>query len=249
MTALRLDASALLGLAYACTLAVIPLWAWSRTRNLTRGFVWAAGVLLAGYLAVQYAVQPRALFTTVGDFLTACALGIFLSTAAWKRDSAAGFIVPVGIAVAALTQPALWPPTGTAPHAAQATTLYAVQAALHALGVGGLLAALPGWLARQADSDAGDPRELAGLATLGLGLALSSVWAWLNWGLLWHSEPRLNLLVGGWLFLMAGRHAGHAGRGRLATAWKLTGIGILLFAVLGAQFCARWWGQLPLLAW
>lgn len=249
MTALRLDASALLGLAYACTLAAIPLWVWSRTRNLTRGLVWAAAALLAVYLAVQCAVQQRALFTTIGDFLTACALGILLSTAAWKRESVAGFIIPLGMALAALSQPVLWPPMAGAPHAAQATALYIAQAALHALGVGGLLAALPGWIGRGARPDAEDSRELAGLAALGVGLALSSAWAWLNWGLLWHSEPRLNLLAGGWLFLMAGLHAGRAGRRRLAGAWKLIGIGLLLFAVLGAGVCAGWWGPLPLLVW
>ncbi len=246
---LHLDASALLGLAYACTLAAIPLWAWKRTRNLTGGLVWAAATLLAGYLAVQFAMGQRPLFTTLGDFLIACALGILLSVGVWKRASAAGFAVPLAMALAALGWPVLRPPVAAPAPVAQTTALYAVQAALHALGVGGLLAAMPGWYADGAGPRAWKSRELGGLAALGLGLALSSAWAWLNWGLVWRSEPRLNLLAGGWLLLMAGHHAQNAGRNLLAKTWKTLAIGIALFAVLGAELCAGWWGYLPLLAW
>lgn len=249
MTALQMDTSALLGLAYACALAAIPLWAWSRTRRLTKGLVWAAAALLAGYLVAQFGLKQRALFTTLGDFLIACALGILLSSALWRRESAADFIAPLVVAVAALTQPVLWPPAGTVPHAAQATDLYVVQAALHALGVGAVLAAMPSWYARSAEPGSENPRDLASLVALGVGLALSSVWSWLNWGLVWHSEPRLNLLAGGWLLLMGGHHAGRAGKRQVAAIWRTIGVAILLLAVLGAGLWADWWGHLPLLAW
>lgn len=248
MTALQLDTSALLGLAYACVLAAVPLWAWSRTRSLTRWLVWAAAALLAGYLVAQFGLKQRHMFITMGDFLIGCALGSLLSTALWRRESAA-FIGPVVAALAALTQPVLWPPAGTAPHAAQTTGLYVVQAALHAVGVGAVLAAMPSWYARSAESNAENPRELASLVVLGAGLALSSAWAWLNWGLVWHSGPRLNLLVGGWLLLMAGHHAERAAKRQLAAIWRTIGVAILLLAVLGAGLWAGWWGHLPLLAW
>ena len=252
---LWLDASALLGLAYACVLAGLALWVWEQRRADRRvaalrvGLAWAAVALLAGYVLAQGLVVRRVLLVNLGDFLIFGALGALLATQVWQQNAGNGQVVPLAVALAALTFPVFWPPSASPASLEQSTALYAIQAAFHALGAGACMAAMPAWYRTSGAIDVWARRERAGLAVLGLGIGLSSAWAWLNWGIFWRSDPRLNLFLAGWLALLAGFHAGRANHLIWARALKTIGIAILLIAALGAEFIARGWEHLAFVAW
>ena len=250
MSALRLDTSAPLGLAYACLLAALALWVWARVRGgkrvfaIVNGLAWAAAVLLAIFVLAQATLERRVLFVAAKDFLALAALGILLASRLGGAD-ADGDAVPFTVALVALTHVLLWPQSGLQGDPAQTTLLYALAAGLRALGAGAFVAAAPGWWKAQ-PAGLADERERAGLAAMGLGFALSSAWAWLNWGVAWRSDPRLNAMLAGWLLLLAGRQAGHLGWAR---ALKTLGLVVILVGALCGDWIARGWTHLPFVAW
>ncbi len=249
MSALRLDAGAPLGLAYACLLAALAVWVWARARGGKRGFAvvnglaWAAAALLAVFALAQAVFERRPMFVTARDFLSVGALAILLASRLGRSDADEDAI-PLAAALVALTHVLLWPQSGVQEAPAQATLLYALAAGLRALGAGALVAAMPGWAAQR--SSPTDRREQAGLAAMGLGFALSSAWAWLNWGVVWRGDPRLNAMLAGWLLLLAGRQAGNSGRAR---ALKALGLAVILVGALCGGWIARGWTHLPFVAW
>jgi len=250
MSALRLDASAPLGLAYACLLAALAVWVWARVRGGMRGFavvnglVWAAAALVAVFALAQAIIERRPMFVAASDFLAVGALGILLASRLGRSD-AGGDAIPLALALVALTHVLLWPPSISQESPAQATLLYALAAGLRALGAGAIVAAMPGWVAQR--SSLADGREQAGLAAMGLGFALSSAWAWLNWGAAWRSDPRLNAMLAGWLLLLAGRQAGRSSG--WARALKELGLAVILVGALCGDWIARGWTHLPFVAW
>lgn len=249
MSALRLDASAPLGLAYACLLAALAVWAWARVRGGNRGFAvvnglaWAAAALLAAFVLAQTILERRSMFVAARDFLAVGALGTLLASRLGRSD-ADGQAIPLAAALVALTHVLVGPQPAPQGDPAQATLLYALAAGLRALGVGALVAALPGWATQR--SSGTDGREQAGVAAMGLGFALSSAWAWLNWGAVWRGEPRLNAMLAGWLLLLAARHAGNS---RWARALRALGLVVILVGALCGDWFARGWTQLDFLAW
>lgn len=250
MSALRLDANAPLGLAYACLLAGLSLWLWGQRRQDARalaavsGLAWAAAALLGVYILAQAACTQRAMFVAAGDFLAVAALGILLGNRI-GRTNADSDAVPFALALVALTHVIAWPPAAAPGHPAQTTLLYGLQAGLRAWGVGACLAAVPDWWS--AEQKRREPlREWWGLAAMGIGFALGSAWAWLNWGVVWRSDPRLNLMLAGWLLLLAGRQLGQSRWGRVI---KTLGLAVILFGALGADLIARGWPHLPFVAW
>jgi hypothetical protein len=250
MSALRLDASAPLGLAYACLLAGLALWVWEHRRSNERtlaavsGLAWAAAALLGLYLLAQAVFMQRTMFMAAGDFLAVAALGVLLGSRIGRTDADRD-AVPFALALIALTHLIVWPPAAAPGHPAQTTLLYALQAGLGALGVGACLAAVPDWWS--AGQKRREPlREWWGLAAMGIGFALGSAWAWLNWGVVWRSDPRLNLMLAGWLLLLAGQHLGRLGRARVV---KTLGLAVILLGALGADLIARGWPHLPFVAW
>lgn len=250
MSALRLDASAPLGLAYACLLAGLALWVWNRRRGNVRaraigsGLSWAAAALLGLYLLAQMVFARRAMFVGVGDFLAAGALGILLASRMGRADGGRD-AAPFAAALVALTHVILWPPATPLAHPAQTTPLYALAAGFRGLGAGACVAAAMGWWAAESNGGA-DSRERFGLAAMGAGFVLSSAWAWLNWGVAWRSDPRLNLMLAGWLLVLAGRQGGRAAWAR---AVKTLGVAIVLLGALGGGWIAGGWTYLDFLSW
>jgi hypothetical protein len=242
-----LDASAPLGLAYACLLAGLALWVWARARAVSRasavvnGLAWAAAALLGVYVLAQAAFAPRAMFVQAGDFLAVGALGVLLGSRLGRAD-ADKEAVPFAVALVALTHVILWPPAAAPGHPAQTTLLYALGAGLRALGAGACIAAAPGWWSAQS-SERVSWREWAGLAAVGLGFALYSAWGWLHWGVIWRDDPRLNLMLGGWLILLAGQQT------KWARAVKTLGVAVLVVGALCADLIAGGWTHLSFVAW
>jgi hypothetical protein len=121
-------------------------------------------------------------------------------------------------------------------------------ARLHALGVGGCMAALLGTLGARDTRQGQRPAEFASIALMGVGFVLTAAWAWLNWGVAWRNDPRLNLMVAGWLCVVAGRFLRRdALEWGLAAEWA--GVGLMLVGAFAADWIAAAWPGLSFVAW
>ncbi|MDH7490535.1 MAG: hypothetical protein QHH80_13650, partial [Anaerolineae bacterium] len=212
----------ILGIAYAALLTGVGLWLAEymrptlRAQAIVRALAWAAAVLVTAYLLAEAVFQRRSLFVSAADFLATGAVGM-LAVAPLAGGGSASLAGPLVLALAALTHVLTTRSASPVAVPAQQTLLYAAQAALHAVGMGACIAALLG---------AGGRHErhrwtsALGIALMGAGLVLSSAWAWLNWGIAWRNDPRLNLLAAGWLCVVAGQLLRRDGaRWGLAAQW------------------------------
>lgn len=234
----------ILGIAYAALLVGVGLWLAEyarptfQTRAIVRALAWAAAGLVAAYLLAEALLGRRPLFVNVADFLAASVVGMLAAapSAGRGRASPAG---PLVLSLAALTHVLTAGPAGLPAAPAQQTLLYVAQAALHALGIGACIAAL---LGAGGEQEQHRRATAPGIALLGIGLVLSSVWAWLNWGVIWRNDPRLNLLAAGWLCVVAGRLLR-----RDAAQWL--GVALMLAGVFAADLIATGWPGLLFVAW
>jgi len=243
----------LLGLAYATLLAAVGLWladyvrpVW-RAQAVARALAWAAAGLVAAYLLAEAVFQRRPLFVSVADFLSAGVVGM-LAVAPFAGRGRASPSGPLVLGLAALTHVLTAQPANTAAVPAQQTLLYVAQAALHALGMGACIAALLGALGERAIREERLLADGIGMVVMGAGFVLSSAWAWLNWGVAWRNDPRLNLLAAGWLGVVAGHVLRRDGaRWGLAAQWL--GVAIMLVGVVAADLIAAGWPDLAFVAW
>ncbi len=235
---------AILGIAYATLLVGVGLWLAEyarptfRTQVAVRALAWAAAGLVAACLLAEALLERRPLFVSVADFLAAGVVGM-LAAAPFAGRGRASLAGPLVLSLAALTRVLTAGPAGLSAAPAQQTFLYIAQGALHALGMGACIAALLG-----AGGEQKPHRRVAalGIALLGVGLVLSAAWAWLNWGILWRNDPRLNLLAAGWLCVLAGRLLR-----RDAAQWL--GVALMLVGVFAADLIAAGWPGLLFVAW
>lgn len=239
--------TAILGIAYAALLVGVGLWSAEYARPTfqaqaaVRALAWAAAGLVAAYLLAEALLERRPLFVSVADFLAAGVLGMLAAAPSAGRGKAspAG---PLVLSLAALTHVLTAGPAGLSAAPAQQTLLYIAQAALHALGMGACVAALLGALGAVGGQERHRPVAALGIALVGVGLVLSAAWAWLNWGILWRNDPRLNLLAAGWLCMVAGRFLR-----RDAAQWL--GVALMLAGVFAADLIATGWPGLLFVAW
>lgn len=240
-----------LGSAYATLVAAVGLWladyvrpfAWARAAVRVLG--WAAAALVAGYLLAAALVERRPLFLTLSDFLAAASAGMVALASVAGRGKAS----PVGalvLALAALT-PVLAARPDASPAVDQHTPLYTLQAALHALGVGACVAALLGASGARSIREEHRLADDLGIALMGIGFVLTSAWAWLNWGVVWRSDPRLNLMASGWLCVFVGRLL-RAG-GKWESAMRVLGVALMLIGAFGGDWLATGWPGLSFVAW
>ncbi len=240
-----------LGSAYATLVAALGLWladyvrpiAWARAAVRVLGLVAAA--LVAGYLLAAALVERRPLFLTLSDFLAGASAGMVALAPVAGRGKAS----PVGalaLALAALT-PVLAAQPDAPPAVDQHTLLYIVQAALHAIGVGACVAALLGTLGARSIREEHRLADNVGIALMGIGFVLTSAWAWLNWGMIWRSDPRVNLMAAGWLCVCAGRLL-RAG-GKRESALRILGVALMLIGAFGGDWLATGWPGLSFVAW
>ncbi len=253
MDLLRNAGTAILSVAYVALLAAVGLWLAEyarptfRAQAVIRALAWAAAALVAAHLLVSAALQRRPLFVAAPDFLAAGTVGM-LALAPLAGRGRASPVGPLVLALAALGYVLTARPADLSAAPAQQTLVYALQAALHALGVGGCMAALLGALG---DNPTQQERPLArtiGIALWGTGLVLSSAWAWLNWGAVWRNDPRLNFMAAGWLCVVAGEVL-RRGTVRWTPAVQWLGIALMLVGVFAADLIAAGWPGLPFVAW
>jgi hypothetical protein len=255
MGSLHTLASALLGLAYASVLAVVALWFWARRGASERivsvmaGVGWAALALLAGHVVAESAGAVAGWNASPQSFATLCALGALAATQLWAAPLSVEYALPFAVTLVILAYPVLQPAAAPNTPATARTLLYSFQGGLHALGIGALIAAAPSWYGRRQSGDGALHQEVAGFAALGVGLGLSSAWAWLNTGLLWPAEPRLTLFLGAWVLLLGGLSARRMGRVMPAAVCRGVAVVVILFAVLGESLYGPWWAGLALPAW
>ncbi|MGB9593969.1 MAG: hypothetical protein ACPL7R_07515 [Anaerolineae bacterium] len=243
----------LLGLAYATLLAAVGLWladyvrpVW-RAQAIARALAWAAAALTGAYLLAEAVVQHRPLFVSVADFLAAGAVGA-LAVAPFAGRGKASLVGPLVLGLAALTHVLTAQPASPTAVSAQQTLLYAAQASLHGLGMGACIAALLGALGEVAVREERRLADGIGIVVMGAGFVLSSAWAWLNWGTVWRNDPRLNLMVSGWLCVVAGRLLRRDGaRWGLVAQWL--GVALMLVGVFAADLVAAGWPGLAFVAW
>ncbi len=243
----------ILGIAYAALLAGGGLWLAEyarptvRAQAVVRALAWVAAALITAYLLAEAVFQRRPLFVGVADFLAAGAVGMLVVTPFAGRGKAS-LVGPLVLALAALTHVLTARPASPPAALAQQTLLYALQAALHALGVGACIAALVGSLGEFPVREGRHLADGVGIAAMGAGFALSSAWAWLNWGVAWRNDPRLNLLAAGWLCVVAGHVLRRDGaRWGLAAQWL--GVAVMLVGVFAADLIAAGWPGLAFVAW
>lgn len=243
----------ILSIAYAVLLVGMGLWLaeYARptfhARGIVRSLAWAAAGLVAAYLLAAALLGRRPLLVSVADFLAAGVVGM-LAVAPFVGRGRALPAGPLVLALAALTHVLTAQPTSTPNDPAQQTILYAAQAAFHALGMGACIAALLGALGTGGGQEQHRRAVGPGIALLGVGLVLSAAWAWLNWGVPWRSDPRLNLLAAGWLCVVAGQLLRRdTARWGLATQWL--GVALMLAGAFAADFIAAGWPGLMFVAW
>ena len=247
------SSTVVLGLAYAASLAGVALWLAAYARHVPRAqaviraLAWAAAALAAAHLLAEALLERRALFVGEADFLAAGAVGL-LALAPMSERGRASLVGPLALALAALTHVWTARPAAAPAVPAQQTLLYAAQAGLHALGVGGCMAALLGTLGARDTRQGQRPAEFASIALMGVGFVLTAAWAWLNWGVAWRNDPRLNLMVAGWLCVVAGRFLRReASQWGLAAEWA--GVGLMLVGAFAADWIAAAWPGLSFVAW
>lgn len=242
----------LLGIAYAALLAGVGLWLADyarrdfRAREAIRILMWVAAALVAGHLLAAALLERRPLFVSVADFLAAGAAGMLAVAPLAGRGRAS----PIGALVLALAAlpPALVAGPDAPPTVEQHTLLYVVQAAAHALGMGACIAALLGSLGEVAAPEEPRLADDIGIVVIGAGFILASAWAWLNWGIVWRNDPRLNLLAAGWLCVVAG-HVVRRHGARWGPAAQWLGVALMLASVFAANFIATRWPGLSFVAW
>lgn len=243
----------ILGTAYAVLIVAIGLWLADYVRPIfwaqaaVRILAWVAAALVAGHLLAAALLGPRPLFLTVSDFLAAASVGMLVLAPVSARGPASR-VGTLALALAALTPVLAARPDAPTTVDQQRTLLYVIQAALHALGTGGCGVALLGSLDRESIREGRRLAHGLGIAVMGGGFVLTSAWAWLNWGVVWRNDPRLNLLAAGWLCIVAGEIARRDGaRWGLAAQWL--GIALMLAGVFVGDFIAAAWPGLSFVAW
>lgn len=242
----------ILSLAYAILVADVGLWLADymrpilRAQSVVRSLAWAGAALAAGYLLAEAVLERRPLFLTISDFLAAAVVGM-LAVAPIAGRGKGTLVASLALALAALTH-VLGARPDAPPTVDQHTLLYVAQAGLHALGMGGCVAALLGRLGAAPIQRARRQADNLGVALMGTGFVLASAWAWLNWGVVWRSDPRLNLMASGWLCIVAGRLL-RPGDAQRHSVWDVLGVALMLVGVFGAEWIAAGWPGLPFVAW